>query len=43
MSAVFSGYAKAGRSRPPSALTSLHENSAFVFLQRPAALQIPDE
>ena len=42
-SAVFSGYTEAGRSRPLSALTSLHENSAFVFLQRPAVLQILDE
>ena len=43
VSAVFSGYSEAGRSRPLSALTSLHENSAFVFLQRPAVLQILDE
>ena len=43
VSAVFSGYTEAGRLRPLSALTSLHENSAFVFLQRPAVLQILDE
>ena len=43
VSAVFSRYTGAGRSRPLSALTSLHENSAFVFLQRPAVLQILDE
>ena len=44
VSAVFTGYTEAGRSRPLSgALTSLHENSAFVFLQRPAVLQILDE
>ena len=43
MSAVFTGYTEAGRSRPLSALTSLRENSMFVFLQRPAVLQILDE
>ena len=40
MWAVFSEYTEAGLSWPLSALTSLHENSAFVFLQRPAVLQI---
>ena len=40
---LFSQDTEAGRSRPLSALTSLHENSAFVFLQQPAVLQILDK
>ena len=44
VSAVFTGYTEAGRSRPLSAaVTILHENSAFVSLQRPAVLKILDE